>query len=132
MDAARNARIQERRAAGESYSAIARDYGLSRQQICNICREKPPVEGSMEGTELYRFLTEENAYLCLNGKKSKVPLMAYDLVWRAWTKQGHHGFPTMAFLLSLSHEEISAWLRAGTAVSAFILEAQERVSGRRR
>ena len=131
MDAARDAAIRERRAAGEAYAAIARDYGLSRQQVCNICREKPLEDGSKESTELYRFLSEDCAFLTANGKKSKVPLKAYNLVWRAWTKQGRYGFPTIAFLRGIPQEIIAAWPGAGSAVSAFILEAQERGAGRR-
>jgi transposase-like protein len=33
----RNARIRERLAAGESTAALARDYGISRQRIQQIC-----------------------------------------------------------------------------------------------
>lgn len=127
MDAARDAVIRERRKAGESYAAIARDYNLSRQQVCNICREQPPIEGSKESTELYRFLTEECAFPAVNGKKSKVPLMAYNLVSRAWARQGYGGYPTMDFFLSLSEQQILLIPRAGTAVCTFLKAAQSKL-----
>ncbi len=127
MDAARDAAIRERRAAGESYTAIAADYGLSRQRVCDICRGTVPSPGSKEDTKLYRFLTEECAFLTANGKKSKVPLLAYDLVWWAWSKQGHGGYPTMDFFISMSERQILLIPKAGTAVCAFLKKAQSKL-----
>ena len=126
MDAARDAAIRERRAAGEAYAAIARDYGLSRQQVCNICREKPLEDGSKESTELYRFLSEDCAFLTANGKKSKVPLMAYNLVWRLWAQENRNGYPTMEFFQNLSVQTVSRMTQAGRAICEFINAAQRK------
>ena len=126
MDTIRDREIRRRRQAGESYGSIARDYDLSRQQVCNICKDTTPAAGSKEDTELYRFLVEENAFICSNGKRSNVPLMAYNLVWRAWAVE-HDGYPTMEYFRILPVQDLSRMPKAGRTVCGFIESAKDRL-----
>ncbi len=126
MNEARDKKIRMRREAGETYASIAKDYGLSRERIRGICKGKTHEEDGKEGTVLFRYLTETNAILCVNGKKSNVPLLAYEVVLREWLIEGNDGYPTMEFFLNLTEHHIMRIPGGGKTISSFIAKAQSR------
>lgn len=135
MNTDRNAEIYRRQGSGETLAAIAREFGISRERVRQICFDQyarikhnekaAAAKIEPENTELYDWImyqTFDTEY------DSRIRTRAYNAVRLAYLKKNKDGgTPTVDFLLEMDIYAIKRIRGIGTVTVALLMDVKRKI-----